>query len=585
MKANAQMNNDSTNKDIKTIIIEDIEYKYLITKIENGEGISIKLTEAKPVKNIAFIYEASSEKIINDIKILYMYNTIEKKINILNDIFKNNEIKVEKKGEKYIMIIEVSLFGNKEKYEIEITKHEQVDEKTELLLKLKEMDIKYEEIKKELNRLKNQSNVILNKEDKKKLIKEIKEELNINEYIKEIINNKEIKDILFKEFEERLSNIYIKKGDNKLNNENIEESINKIIDNKYISNENKFNDNINKIKEDINKYIKDINEIKNNIINDNYITMKIKINKKDIGKDIIIINQCSTYKLFKNFELDDIEVEINEEKIPIKYKHYIPFPCYSDFYQYNTKLIDSSKSQKGYHELENNYSFYWNFSNEGIYNIKIIFKRQLSSCAGMFYECNNINEIDISKFDCTKILSCEYMFCNCSNLKKIGLGKLDFSLCKSFRSMFSNCYNLIDLDVTNFNTKNSKSFYCMFCRCGVLKKMDVSKFNSSKCENIRAMFQNCYSIEEIDMINWDMSNLKYKNKDQVNPIDNLFNGCKKLKRIKISGNINKEETNQNFKGNIFKGIPSNGELIMSKKVECNIPLDGYLPTTWTRIKE
>ena len=73
----------------------------------------------------------------------------------------------------------------------------------------------------------------------------------------------------------------------------------------------------------------------------------------------------------------------------------------------------------------------------------------------------------------------------------------------------------------------------MFYNCNNLKNIDLSKFNSSNCECIYGMFSYCYNIEEIDMINWDMSNLKYKNKDQVNPIDDLFNGCKKLKRIKI----------------------------------------------------
>ena len=46
-----------------------------------------------------------------------------------------------------------------------------------------------------------------------------------------------------------------------------------------------------------------------NILNeknkDNYIIFKIQIDKDDIGKDIPIIRQCHTYKLFHNFELDD----------------------------------------------------------------------------------------------------------------------------------------------------------------------------------------------------------------------------------------------------------------------------------------
>ena len=152
--------------------------------------------------------------------------------------------------------------------------------------------------------------------------------------------------------------------------------------------------------------------------------------------------------------------------------------------------------------------------------------------------------------------------------------------------MFYICNNLVNLDVTNFNTKNSKSFYYMFYECYNLKKIDVSKFNSSKCESIYSMFFGCNNITEIDMINWDMSNLKYDGEyHECNPIDYLFDGCSKLTKIKISGDLKKEEANKDFRGNIFRGVPENGILINKKGITCNIPLDGYLPQSWDRSKE
>ena len=37
--------------------------------------------------------------------------------------------------------------------------------------------------------------------------------------------------------------------------------------------------------------------------------------------------------------------------------------------------------------------------------------------------------------------------------------------------------------------------------------------------------------------------------------------------------------------NPFEGIPKSGEIITSKKIMCNIPLDGNLPQNWNRNKE
>ena len=50
------------------------------------------------------------------------------------------------------------------------------------------------------------------------------------------------------------------------------------------------------------------------------------------------------------------------------------------------------------------------------------------------------------------------MFFYCTSLIEINLGKLDFALSNNFSSMFYECRNLEKLDVSYFNTNNSKSF-------------------------------------------------------------------------------------------------------------------------------
>ena len=217
-------------------------------------------------------------------------------------------------------------------------------------------------------------------------IKELSLKLNKKEDdLKNIINEKdnEIKEInqklieqedIIKENKKQISNLYNK----------IEEIIN-IFKNKYKENENKvelIKDNIKNEKDNIfkeisNKYnelqimtenIKnEFNEI--NKKNENYITMKVLVDKDDINKDIILINQCNIYKYYQNFELNNIDILIDNEYAQKKYKN-----IHSE-YKYDEKSKNCEQSQRLSYELNKLYSFYYNFTNEGVHDIKIIFKK------------------------------------------------------------------------------------------------------------------------------------------------------------------------------------------------------------------
>ena len=139
---------------VKNISIDGIEYKYTINKMENKDGISIKLSEVKPDKNITFTYQASSKQIIKDIKPLCMCENLDEQIDLLKNIFIEEKIEVEKKEDKYFMNIEKTISKMKKNYVIELEKHEPVDKMTEISLKLEEMEKKYKDIKDEINKLK-----------------------------------------------------------------------------------------------------------------------------------------------------------------------------------------------------------------------------------------------------------------------------------------------------------------------------------------------------------------------------------------------------------------------------------------------
>ena len=99
--------------------------------------------------------------------------------------------------------------------------------------------------------------------------------------------------------------------------------------------------------------------------NDNYISFQVKIDEKNLNSDVLLFNQVYTYKYFCNFERDDIETFIDDQIVDIKYN--------------NIKENTDNKveNEKNAYPKQPKYEYYWNFTKEGIHNIKIIFKKKI----------------------------------------------------------------------------------------------------------------------------------------------------------------------------------------------------------------
>ena len=140
-----------------SIMINDLEYTYSIKKLEDKEGLIIKLSELIPKTNIYYVYEVEASKLITDIKLLSICEDIEDMINTLEDIFlKGNAIFIEEENKYYIKLI-FSGLGKKRISKIELTKHvpkESKDQLTDLNDKIHELDFKYNNLIKEIDGLK-----------------------------------------------------------------------------------------------------------------------------------------------------------------------------------------------------------------------------------------------------------------------------------------------------------------------------------------------------------------------------------------------------------------------------------------------
>ena len=170
-----------------------------------------------------------------------------------------------------------------------------------------------------------------------------------------------------------------------------------------------------------------------NILNNkNMIKIKVEVDKNEIKREIRFINKL------EDIDKNDIDIFINGIK--------------ADYQNH----------------LETN--------KEGIYCIKLIFKKNIKNCSRMFEDCENIIEIDLSCFDTRNVTDMKMMFSRCIHLKEIDLTNFNTENVISMESMFNECYKLKHLNISSFNTKKVENMYSMFAYTG-LNYLDISSFD------------------------------------------------------------------------------------------------------------
>ena len=108
-----------------------------------------------------------------------------------------------------------------------------------------------------------------------------------------------------------------------------------------------------------------------------------------------------------------------------------------------------------------------------------------------------IQSIDVSNLDTSKILYLEHMFNGCEHLTSLDLSNLDISKAESLMGMFYNCKSLISLDFPALENSNVVASMCaMFNGCTSLQSLDISNWDTSKVTNMSQMFSGCTSLQD-----------------------------------------------------------------------------------------
>jgi len=117
----------------------------------------------------------------------------------------------------------------------------------------------------------------------------------------------------------------------------------------------------------------------------------------------------------------------------------------------------------------------------------------INNCYWMFFKCEDITEINLSKFDTSKVTDMTMMFYSCSSLSSLG--------------------------VTNFNTKKVKHMDLMFNNCSSLTYIELSSFNTSECNGLVGI------VDDIPNLTISMKNISI--------VENLIEEIKKANNSEI----------------------------------------------------
>ncbi len=122
-----------------------------------------------------------------------------------------------------------------------------------------------------------------------------------------------------------------------------------------------------------------------------------------------------------------------------------------------------------------------------------------TSAHGMFYDCVNLQTVDLKGFGTSEVTDLSYMFFNCQSLTAVDVSTFNTSNVTNIGGMFSGCSSLTTLDLSCFDTSKVESMGYLVEYCDSLREIDVSSFDTSNTRYLMRMFNECPSLETLDL--------------------------------------------------------------------------------------
>ena len=266
-------------------------------------------------------------------------------------------------------------------------------------------------------------------------------------------------------------------------------------------------------------------------------------NIKHFDETVKELNESNT-KLFISDNETNFKKKIHLNKgiyeIKIVINNYIMRDCIKMFFQCNDIMnIDLSSF---YSSNVNDMSYMFallsnNFNKLTNIELSSFDTQNVTNMEKMFYNCCKLNNLDLSSFNTEKVINMKGMFFGCSKIKTLNLSSFNTSNVISMNEMFFGCKNLIELNISKFNTNKVNYMVQMFAYCNNLITLDLSSFDTINVKNTSGMFQECKSLQKINISSFNTSSVTDMNK--------MFFGCHNLEEINLSNFDTKNVTNMN----------------------------------------
>ena len=178
------------------------------------------------------------------------------------------------------------------------------------------------------------------------------------------------------------------------------------------------------------------------------------------------------------------------------------FAYFENLNSIDLSLFDTSK-------VSNMTSMFEGIRNTNTINISSFSSENLTTTTNMFKNCQNLNNIIFgSSFTTKKVTDMSYMFSGSQNINSLDLSNFSSDSLTNVEGMFSGCQNLRSVKIgSNFTLNNVTSLYRMFYGTNLQTFTGSNYIVGNKVTTTKEMFSGCQNLQNLDLSNFTAPNL------------------------------------------------------------------------------